>query len=186
MPAKSLRELFVDELRDMYNGERQLTRALPKMARAASSEELRRAFTSHLKDTNRQIRRLEQVFRSLRETARGKKCDGIEGIVEEGNAAMEELERGAVLDAALIAGAQKVEHYEIASYGTLAYFAKLLRESRAKELLGATLKEEKAADRKLNAIATSRVNRVALVQGPEESGARPRNRSKRARRSRKR
>lgn len=186
MPAKSLRELFVDELRDMYNGERQLTRALPKMARAASSEELRRAFTSHLKDTNRQIRRLEQVFRSLRETARGKKCDGIEGIVEEGNAAMEELERGAVLDAALIAGAQKVEHYEIASYGTLAYFAKLLRERRAKELLGATLQEEKAADRKLNAIATSRVNRVALVQGPEESRARPRNRSTRARRSRKR
>ena len=185
MAAKTLRELFVDELRDMYNGEKQLTRALPKMAKAATSEELRTAFTTHLKETNRQIKRLEQVFRSLGETARGKKCDGIEGIVEESKPAMEELD-GAVLDAALIAGAQKVEHYEIASYGTLAYFAELLGEGQAKELLGQTLEEEKAADKKLNAIATSRVNRMALVQEPEESDESSANRSKRSRRTGKR
>jgi ferritin-like metal-binding protein YciE len=185
MAAKTLRELFVDELRDMYNGEKQLTRALPKMARAAGSDELRAAFTTHLKETEKQVRRLEQVFRSLGETARGKKCDGIEGIVEESSSAMEELD-GAVLDAALIGGAQKVEHYEIASYGTLAYFAELLGEGQAKDLLGQTLEEEKAADKKLTAIATSRVNRVALVHGPEEATEASRKRSTRGPRNRKR
>jgi ferritin-like metal-binding protein YciE len=161
MPAKSLKELFVEELRDMYDGEKRLTRALPRMARAAESDELQTAFRRHLRETERQVTRLEQVFRSIREKPRGKKCDGIMGIVEEGNKAMEELE-GPVLDAALIAGAQKVEHYEIASYGTLAYFADLLRNDRAKDLLGETLDEEKAADQKLTAIAKSRVNRQAL------------------------
>jgi ferritin-like metal-binding protein YciE len=163
MAARSLRELFVEELRDMYDGEKQLTRALPKMARAAEAEELQAAFTSHLQETEKQITRLEQVFRSIGETARGKKCEGIQGIVEEGKSAIEEL-RGAVLDAALIAGAQKVEHYEIASYGTLAYFADLLGEERAKTLLGQTLEEEEAADEKLTRIAKSRVNREALLE----------------------
>jgi ferritin-like metal-binding protein YciE len=167
MPAESLRELFVEELRDMYDGEKQLTRALPKMAKAAESDELRTAFTSHLQETEKQVTRLEQVFRSLGETVRGKKCDGIQGIVEEGKKAMEDLD-GAVLDAALIAGAQKVEHYEIASYGTLAYFADLLGEDRAKSLLGQTLDEEKAADQKLTTIAKSRVNRDALLGAGEE------------------
>jgi ferritin-like metal-binding protein YciE len=166
MPAKSLRELFVEELRDMYDGEKQLTRALPKMAKAADSEELGAAFRSHLQETEKQVTRLEQVFRSIGETARGKKCDGIQGIVEESKPAMEELD-GAILDAALIAGAQKVEHYEIASYGTLAYFADLLGESKAKELLGQTLEEEKAADEKLNQIAKSTVNREALLESEE-------------------
>ena len=167
MPAKSLRELFVEELRDMYDGEKQLTRALPKMAKAAESEELGAAFRSHLQETEKQVTRLEQVFRSIGETARGKKCDGIQGIVEESKPAMEDLE-GAILDAALIAGAQKVEHYEIASYGTLAHFADLLGESKAKDLLGQTLEEEKAADEKLNQIAKSRVNRDALLESHEE------------------
>jgi ferritin-like metal-binding protein YciE len=162
MAAKSLQELFVEELRDMYDGEKRLTRALPKMARAATSGELQTAITSHLRETEKQVTRLEQVFRSLGEKPRGKKCDGIMGIVEEGNTAMEELE-GPILDAALIAGAQKVEHYEIASYGTLAYFAGLLGQDRAKRLLGETLNEEKAADQKLNQIAKSRVNRQALL-----------------------
>src|SRR3989449_3091450 len=161
MSAKSLRELFVEELRDMYDGEKRLTRALPKMARAAESGELQTALRNHLKQTERQVTRLEQVFRSVGEKPRGKKCDGIMGIVEEGNKAMEEFE-GPVLDAAIIAGAQKAEHYEIASYGTLAYFADLLENDRAKELLGETLDEEKAADQKLTAIAKSRVNRQAL------------------------
>jgi ferritin-like metal-binding protein YciE len=166
MPAKSLRELFVEELRDMYDGEKQLTRALPKMAKAADSDELGAAFRSHLHETEKQVTRLEQVFRSIGETARGKKCDGIQGVVEESKPAMEELD-GAILDAALIAGAQKVEHYEIASYGTLAYFADLLGESKAKDLLGQTLEEEKAADEKLNQIAKSRVNREALLESDE-------------------
>ena len=168
MAAKSLNELFVEELRDMYDGENRLTKALPKMAKAAEHPELQAAFTSHLKETQAQIKRLEQVFRAVGEPPRGKKCDGIIGIVEEGKHAMEELD-GAVLDAALIAGAQKVEHYEIASYGTLAYFAGLLGNDEAKELLGQTLDEEKAADRKLNDIAKSKVNRDALMSaGMEE------------------
>jgi ferritin-like metal-binding protein YciE len=168
MAAESLRELFIEELRDMYDGEKQLTRALAKMAKAAGSEDLQAAFTGHLEETEGQVSRLEQVFRSIGEPARGKKCEGIQGIIEESKPAMEELE-GALLDAALIAGAQKVEHYEIASYGTLAYFADLLGESQAKSLLGQTLEEEKAADEKLNGIAKARVNREALTTfGDEE------------------
>jgi ferritin-like metal-binding protein YciE len=167
MAAQSLRELFVEELRDMYDGEKQLTRALTKMAKEASAPELQEAFTGHLQETEKQVTRLEKVFRSLGETARGKKCEGIQGIVEEGKKAMEELE-GAILDAALIGGAQKVEHYEIASYGTLAYFAELLGERDAKDLLGQTLDEEKAANDKLTQIAKSRVNRDALMDAGNE------------------
>src|SRR5688572_422122 len=201
MPVESLQDLFIEELRDMYDGEKRLLRALPKMAQAATSRELQMAFTNHRKETERQVGRLEQVFRTVSQKPRGKKCDGIMGIVEEGNKAMEELDEGPVLDAALIAGAQKVEHYEIgvedrtliqlfhrfiegpvldaaliagaqkvehyeiASYGTLAYFAELLGNGRAKELLGTTLDEEKAADEKLNEIAQSDVNRRALTEG---------------------
>ena len=167
MAATSLQELFVEELRDMYDGEKRLTKALPKMEKAAGSRELKTAFAKHLGETERQITRLEQVFRAMGEKPRGKKCDGIMGIVEEGNKAIEELD-GAVLDAALIAGAQKVEHYEIASYGTLAYFAELLGQNRAKDLLGQTLEEEKAADSKLSQIAKSQVNRQALVRGDSD------------------
>jgi ferritin-like metal-binding protein YciE len=172
MPAHSLHELLVDELRDIYDGEIRLTKALPKMAHAASSEQLRTAFMNHLRDTERQVTRLEQVFRTLGETARGKKCDGIIGLVEEGKKAMEGLD-GAVLDAALIAGGQKVEHYEIATYGTLAYFAELLGHDRAKELLGETLEEEKAADETLSTIAKSEVNPQALMgdENDEEPGS---------------
>ena len=153
----------------MYDAEKQLTRALPKMAKAVESEALREALTAHLKETEAQVTRLEQVFKAVGETARGKKCEGMQGIIEESKPMLEELE-GALLDAAVIAGSQKVEHYEIASYGTLAYFAELLGEDKAKQLLGQTLEEEKAADEKLSAIAKSRVNRDALAQaGDEES-----------------
>ena len=162
MAVESLQDLFVEELRDMYDGEKRLIRALPRMANAATSQELGAAFRRHLAETERQATRLEQVFRSIGETPRGKKCDGIIGIVEEGRSAIEELD-GAVLDAALIGGAQKVEHYEIASYGTLAYFAELLGHDRAKALLGETLEEEKATDAKLTELAESRVNREALL-----------------------
>jgi ferritin-like metal-binding protein YciE len=167
MAATSLQELFVEELRDMYDGEKRLLRALPKMARAATSDELQTAFDTHAKETAKQVSRLEQVFRTIGEKARGKKCDGIMGIVEEGNHAIETLD-GAVLDAALIAGAQKVEHYEIATYGTLAYFAELLGQGKAKDLLGETLDEEKATDEKLSGLAKSDVNREALLAAGNE------------------
>jgi ferritin-like metal-binding protein YciE len=169
MAAKSLRDLFIEELRDAYDGEKRLLKALPKMARAAANEELQNAFTTHAKETDRQVARLEKVFRSVGETARGKKCDGIIGIVEEANKAIDEIEYGAVLDAALIAGAQRAEHYEIAAYGTLAHFADLLGEPKAKDLLGETLEEEKAADEKLNSIAMSDVNRQALTDDGQEA-----------------
>jgi ferritin-like metal-binding protein YciE len=162
MSAKNLRELFVEELRDTYDAEKRITKALPKMIKAAQSEDLQEALRSHLGETETQISRLEQVFAALDEPVRGKKCDGMEGILEEGKKAVEELEEGPLLDAAIIAGSQKVEHYEIASYGTLAYMAELLGESEAKSLLGQTLDEEKSADKKLNAIATTRVNLDAL------------------------
>ena len=168
MAAQTLHELFVEELRDMYDGEKRIIKALPKIAKHAQSDELRSALTEHLRQTQKQAARLEQIFKSIGETPRGKKCDGIMGILEEGNTAMEEIEEGPVLDAALIAGCQKVEHYEIASYGTLAYFAELMGHDRAKELLGATLDEEKAADEKLNTIATSEVNRDALMSSGED------------------
>jgi ferritin-like metal-binding protein YciE len=173
MAATSLQELFVEELRDAYDGEKRLTKALPKMAKAAESEELRSALTNHLRETERQIQRLEQVFRTIGEPVRGKKCDGLMGIIEEGKSSIEELE-GSVLDAAIIAGAQRAEHYEIAAYGTLAYFAELLGNEKAKNLLGQTLDEEKAADEKLSTIAKSKVNRAALMgagmDGDENEG----------------
>lgn len=186
MAAQTLHELFVEELRDMYDAEKRLIKALPKIAKHAQSDELRSALTEHLRQTEKQATRLEQVFRAIGETPKGKKCDGMIGILEEGNTAMEELEEGPVLDAALIAGCQKVEHYEIASYGTLAYFAELMGQDRAKELLGTTLEEEKAADEKLNTIAKSDVNREALMSDGSEdamededtqSGSRPTRRS---------
>jgi ferritin-like metal-binding protein YciE len=169
MAANSLQELFLEELRDMYDGEKRLTKALPKLAKAATSSALQQAFTNHLRETQGQVNRLEQVFEAMGERARGKKCDGIMGIVEESNTAIQELDKGPVLDAALIAGAQKVEHYEIASYGTLAYFAEILGQDDAKELLGETLDEEKAADEKLSTIAKSKVNREALTASESDS-----------------
>jgi ferritin-like metal-binding protein YciE len=168
MPAKSLHELFVEELKDTYDAEKRLTRALPKMAKAASATELQAAFTSHLKETEGQVRRLERVFRAIGEKPKGKACHGIMGIIEEGSKAIEELDKGPVLDAALIAGAQKAEHYEIATYGTLAYFADMMDHDEVKDLLGETLDEEKAADAKLNTIAKSKVNQQALRNAGSE------------------
>ena len=168
MPAKSLHELFVEELKDTYDAEKRLTRALPKMAKAATATELRAAFTSHLKETEGQVRRLEKVFRAIGEKPKGKACHGIMGIIEEGSKAIEELDKGPVLDAALIAGAQKAEHYEIATYGTLAYFAEMMDHVEVKDLLGETLTEEKAADAKLNTIAKSKVNQQALRNAGQE------------------
>jgi ferritin-like metal-binding protein YciE len=152
MLAENLRDLFVDELRDIYDAEKQLTKALPKMAKAAESDELRTAFEEHLQITRAQINRLEEVFKLLGVAARGKPCAGMKGLIEEGEEKGEKME-GSVLDAALIASAQKVEHYEIATYGTLATFAEVLDMQDAKDLLGQTLDEEKEADERLTVIA---------------------------------
>jgi ferritin-like metal-binding protein YciE len=152
MSAENLQELFVEEVRDIYDAEKQLVKALPKMAKAAESAELRGAFEEHLEITRAHVGRLEEVFKLLGVAARGKTCEGMKGLIEEGQEAMEEME-GTVLDAALIASAQKVEHYEIATYGTLATFAEVLGMEDAKDLLGQTLDEEKEADQKLTEIA---------------------------------
>lgn len=152
MAAENLRALFVDELRDIYDAEKQLVKALPKIVKAAESQALKGAFEDHLEITRAHVGRLEEVFKLLNTAARGKKCEGMEGLIEEGSTVILEME-GNVRDAALIASAQKVEHYEIASYGTLATFAEVLDMGDAKDLLGQTLDEEKEADEKLTQIA---------------------------------
>ena len=167
MAAENLQELFVEELKDMYDAEKQLTKALPKMAKATDNPELKAAFEEHLEITRMQVGRLEEVFKSLGMAARGKTCEGMKGLIEEGKEMMEEMEQGSTLDAALISAAQKVEHYEIASYGTLATFAEVLGHEDAKDLLGQTLEEEKEADEKLTAIA-GQINPEAENEEEEE------------------
>ena len=171
MAAENLHELFVDELRDIYDAEKQLTRALPKMAKAADSEDLRAAFEEHLDITRMQVNRLEEVFKSLGLAARGKACAGMKGLIEEGQEMMQELEHGATLDAALIASAQKVEHYEIAAYGTLATFAEIMGHQDAKDLLGQTLDEEKEADEKLTQVAGQINFEAETEEEGEEEGS---------------
>src|SRR5215216_1947857 len=155
MAAENLHELFVDELKDIYDAEKQLTKALPKMAKASDSEDLRAAFEEHLEITRMQVERLEEVFKSLSIPARGKTCEGMKGLIEEGQQKMQELEQGATLDAALIASAQKVEHYEIATYGTLATFADIMGMQDAKDLLGQTLEEEKEGEEQEGGMASA-------------------------------
>ncbi len=156
--AQDLRELFEDQLKDIYWAEKALTKALPKMAKNATSEELTNAINSHLEETKGQVQRLEQVFELLGKKAQAKKCDAMEGLIKEGEGIIEETKPGPVRDAGIIAASQKVEHYEIASYGTLASFATLLGEDAVAALLEATLEEEKACDGKLTEVAESAVN----------------------------
>jgi ferritin-like metal-binding protein YciE len=165
----TLHDAFLEELKDIYNGEKQITKALPKMAKAATAATLADAFESHLQETHGQIERLEQVFESLGESVRGKSCEGIAGIVEEGKAVMEEDFDEPVMDAALIASAQRVEHYEIAAYGTLVAWAEVLGHKKAAKLLQKTLDEEKAADEKLNSLATSGINEAAAEGAPQDA-----------------
>jgi ferritin-like metal-binding protein YciE len=159
--AGTLHDAFIDELRDTYDAEKQLTKALPKLAKAASSPELRKAFESHLKETQGQVTRLEEVFASLDEKVRGKHCDGIAGIIEEGKSIMEEDFDEATMDACLIAAGQRAEHYEMAAYGTLVAWARAMGHDDAADLLQQTLDEEKAADEKLSMIAENGVNQEA-------------------------
>ena len=158
MPVKTVQDLFVEELRDIYHAERQITKALPKMAKAASSPELKQAFELHLEQTRGQIDRLDQVFEQLDVAKRGKKCEAMEGLLEEARSTMEEIEDEGVLDVGMIINAQKVEHYEIAGYGSLVALAKQLGHDQAASLLAETLAEEKETDQKLNEVALSMAN----------------------------
>lgn len=167
----TLHEAFVEELRDTYDAEKQLTKALPKMAKAANSPDLREAIETHLEETRQQVTRLEQVFASLDEKARGKHCEGIAGIIEEGQAIMQEDFDEATADACLIAAAQRAEHYEMAAYGTLVAWARAMGHDEAADLLQETLDEEKAADETLNSLAEGGINEQAAErahQGEDE------------------
>lgn len=172
--AGTLHDAFIDELRDTYDAEKQLTKALPKLAKAASDPTLRQAFESHLEETRRQIARLEQVFESLDEKVRGKHCDGIAGIIEEGKAVMEEDFDETTMDACLIASGQRAEHYEMAAYGTLVAWATAMGHTDAARLLQETLDEEKAADEKLSSLAEGGINQAAAGAGqPDEEEDEP-------------
>jgi ferritin-like metal-binding protein YciE len=165
---QTLRDAFIDELRDVYDAEKQLIKALPKMAKAASSLELKEAFQSHLDETKGQVARLEQVFASLDEKVQGKHCDGIEGILEEGDAVMAEDFETMAMDACLIAAGQRAEHYEMAAYGTLVAWARAMGHDDAADLLQENLDEEKAADEKLSALAEGGINEVAAQDAHAE------------------
>ncbi len=156
--AEHLKDFMIDGLKDIYWAEKELVKNLPKMKTNATSSKLKKAIEGHLQETKEHVKRLEGVFKSLDEKAEAVKCDAMAGLLKEAEGILEETEPGAVRDAAIIAAAQKVEHYEIASYGTLIAYAKLLRQKEAKELLGATLKEEKTCDKDLSKLATSEIN----------------------------
>jgi len=159
--AGTLHDAFLDELRDAYDAEKQLTKALPKLAKAATSPDLRAAFESHLEETRGHVDRLEQVFESLDEKVKGKHCDGIAGIIEEGKSVMEEDFDETTMDACLIAAGQRAEHYEMAAYGTLVAWANGMGHAEAAKLLQQNLDEEKAADKKLTSLAEGGINQEA-------------------------
>lgn len=158
---KTLSDLFLDTLKDIYYAERQIVKTLPKMAKAASSAELKAGFEKHLEETHGQVERLEQIFEMLGKAPRGKTCDAILGIIDEGKEIMEEYKGTVALDAGLVSAAQAVEHYEIARYGTLKTWAGQLGMADAVKLLDATLQEEMATDKTLSQLATSNVNQKA-------------------------
>jgi ferritin-like metal-binding protein YciE len=168
MPNESFKKLYVDELKDLYSAENQLVKALPKMAKAASSEDLRQGFEAHLEQTRGHVQRLETIFESLKESPKGKKCVAMEGLVKEGTEVMEEEFEGSVLDAALIGAAQRVEHYEIAAYGTVCEFAKVLGETKHASFLEKTLEEERQTDEKLTRLAKEINAQANEARSPKE------------------
>ena len=181
--AGGLRELYIEELKDLYNAENQLVKALPKMAKAASSDELRQGFEEHLEQTKGHVQRLEQIFQALGESPKGKKCKGMEGLVEEGSEVMQEDFEGALMDAAIIGAAQRVEHYEIAAYGTVCAFAEELGESEQNSLLNETLQEEKETDEKLTQLAqkiNAQANEGAEQEESEQEASASKKKSRRA------
>ena len=158
MQMNSLRELYVEELKDLYSAETQILKALPKMIKAASNRDLQRAFTQHERQTQQHVKRLERIFKLLDESSRGKKCKGMEGLLEEGQELIKERPEPEVLDAGLIAAAQRVEHYEIAGYGTVRTYARQLGEEEQATLLQQTLDEEGETDKLLSSLAESSIN----------------------------
>ncbi|MEO5754106.1 MAG: ferritin-like domain-containing protein [Chthoniobacterales bacterium] len=179
MKLNSLRTLWIEEMRDLYNAENQLVKALPKMAKAASTPDLRKAFEGHLKETKTHVERLEKIFKKLGEKPSGKTCKAMKGLVEEGSEMTKEEGSGVVIDAGLIGAAQRVEHYEMAGYGVVRTFASVLGESEAKKLLQTTLDEEGAADKKLTKIAEGFVNEEADEAGMKKAAAKKKPRARR-------
>jgi ferritin-like metal-binding protein YciE len=168
MALESMQELFLNELKDIYNAEKQLVAALPRMAKAAESTELQQAITKHLKETEGHVQRVERILKALGEPLRGKKCKGMEGLIEEGKEILGEEGPREVIDAAIISAAQRVEHYEIAAYGCLITYAQLLGNGDAARLLKETLAEEEATDKALTALGESGINQAAVAAGGEE------------------
>jgi ferritin-like metal-binding protein YciE len=173
METNRLKHLYIEELKDLYSAENQLVKALPKMAKVATSDDLRAGFEEHLEQTKGHVARLEQIFKALGESPKGKKCKGMEGLIEEGAEMIEEDPAPEELDAGLISAAQRVEHYEIAVYGCVATYAKLLEENEAESLLRETLGEEKETDQKLTKLA-SNINLEAEHAGESEEEGRGR------------
>jgi len=161
MQLESLSDLYITLLKDIYNAEKQLVKALPKMAKAATSEDLKEAFENHLEETKKQVERLDQVFTDLGKRASGETCEAMEGLVKEAQELIDKDIEDEVLDAGLIASAQKVEHYEIASYGTACEYARVLGHKKQEKLLAETLKEEKNADKLLTELAETSINAMA-------------------------
>ena len=173
MEMESLKELYVDELKDLWSAETQITKALPKMIKAATHPKLKKAFNTHLKQTERQIKRLERIFKELDESPRGKKCVGMEGLLKEGSELIKEKPEADVLDAGLIAAAQHVEHYEMAGYGCVRTWARQLGEERHAELLQETLDEEELTDKLLTELAETSINIDAQTGSDEEEDEKP-------------
>jgi ferritin-like metal-binding protein YciE len=170
---ETLEKLYINELRDLYSAENQLLKALPKMAKGASSAELKEAFENHLAETETHVERLEQIFKDLEENPKGKTCHGMKGLIEEGSEILEEEGEESVLDAGIIVAAQKVEHYEMAGYGSVRAFAQLLGQEEAAQLLQTTLDEESKANELLNQLAETTVNAEAVMNtGMTESSSR--------------
>jgi ferritin-like metal-binding protein YciE len=164
MEMDSLRKLYVDELKDLYSAEKQILQALPRMAKKVQNEQLKKAFEEHVQVTQMQVERLDKIFELLGKSPRGKKCKGMEGLLEEGKEMMQEDMEPEVLDAALLSAAQKVEHYEIAGYGTVRTYAQLLGEKDHVKLLQQTLDEEGNTDKKLTQLAESQINVEAMAE----------------------
>ena len=179
---ETFKELFEQTLKDIYYAEKAILKALPKMAKKASSKKLQTAFTKHHKETEKQVDRLDQVFELLGKRASGKKCPAIDGIIEEAEEVMKEAEDDTIRDAAMLAAAQSVEHYEISRYGTLVAWAEKMEMSDAAELLSATLEEEKLTDQKLTELAESEINVEAEQAGGEKEEERPKRRAAAGRR----
>ena len=163
MADSSLRDAFIDELRDTYDVEHQVLKALPKMVKAASSKQLKAAFSGHLEETKGQVKRLQEAFKLLDKKAKAKHCDGMAGILKEGKAVMAEDFDDATMDACLIAAAQRVEHYEMAAYGTLIAWGRVLGETKVVKLLEESLKQENSADKKLTGLADDGINAASFV-----------------------